>query len=235
VPIVLAPREEVPARVVSTVSRARALKSNAATDGVLRAIGGARASIVIQSPSFILNPQLLQAFTEASDRGVDIVLLTNSPTSSDSDISQSLFIDSWPEIMARVPRLRIFTARSRQMQHAKRAVFDGPLALVGTWNLDPFSTKMNSETLVATWSAAFATRNRDEMLALTRGMDEYRIARGPDGTPLRHPQGQAAAGQVVVVFGPGQQVDAQRIASLRSTKAWLLGLRNLWDFDAVVW
>ena len=235
VPTTFLPRVQVDARVVATVSRARSLKSNAATDAVLRAIAGARSDIVIQSPSFILSPQLLRAFEEASARGVSITVLTNSPLSSDSAIAQSLFIDSWPELMARIKTLRIFTARIKQMQHAKRAVFDDELSFLGTYNLDPFSTKMNSETIIASWSTLVAAQTRTELTARLAMMDEYRIARDGFGRAQRHPQGHARAGQVVVLFGPRDQVSPAQIEAIEGVKAWLLGLQNLWDFDVVVW
>jgi putative cardiolipin synthase len=235
VPTTFLPRTQVDARVVATLSRARALKSNAASDALLRAIGGARKDIVIQSPSFILNPQLLRAFEEASARGVTITLLTNSPLSSDSRISQALFIDSWPELMARIPTLRIFTPRLKQMQHAKRAVFDDELSFIGTYNLDPFSTKMNSETIVATWSLLVAAQTRTELMAKLPQMDEYRIARDFFGQVQRHPEGHSQAGQVVVKFGPRDQVPQTEIDTIEAVKAGLLGLQNLWDFDVEVW
>jgi|GEM_PF-643544 len=235
VPTTFLPRTQVDAKVVATLSRARALKSNAASDALLRAIGGARKDIVIQSPSFILNPQLLRAFEEASARGVTITLLTNSPLSSDSRISQALFIDSWPELLARIPTLRIFTPRIKQMQHAKRAVFDDELSFIGTYNLDPFSTKMNSETIIAIWSMLVAAQTRTELMARLPQMDEYRIARDFFGQVQRHPEGHPRAGQVVVVFGPRDQVPSAEIDAIEGVKAWLLGLQNLWDFDVEVW
>ncbi|MDP2339958.1 MAG: phosphatidylserine/phosphatidylglycerophosphate/cardiolipin synthase family protein [Deltaproteobacteria bacterium] len=228
-------REQVDVRVVATLSVARAVKSNAVTDAMLRAIGGARREIVLQSPSFILNPPLLLALQEASARGVAITLFTNGPSSSDSKLALSLFIDSWPELMARIPTLRIFTERSKQMQHAKRAVFDDDLSFVGTYNLDPFSTKLNSETVIAVWSATLAARIRDELKAHQVGMDEYLIARNEDGSARRHPDDHPKKGQVVVVWGPRDQVSAELITELENVKGLMTSVQNLWNFDVVTW
>jgi phosphatidylserine/phosphatidylglycerophosphate/cardiolipin synthase-like enzyme len=68
-------------RVVTVRSRVRG-DDNPAVEAVLDAIAGARREIVIQSLSFILKPQPLKAFRRASNRGVAITLLTNSPLSS---------------------------------------------------------------------------------------------------------------------------------------------------------
>jgi putative cardiolipin synthase len=234
-PLPALPRVDAPVCVVSTASRPRSADDDDATDALLRAIAGARQSIVFESPSFILGPALLLALQGASARGVDITVLTNSPRSSDSRFSQALFIDSWPELLARIPRLRIFAARVPQMQHGKRAVFDDDLSFTGTFNLDPFSTQMNSETIVAVLSPPLASSIRSALAARVRQMDEYRIARHPDGRARRHPAGSEHAGDVVVEFGPRDQVDAAEIAQIERVKAFLLGVRPLFDFDVLVW
>jgi putative cardiolipin synthase len=223
------------AKVMATPSRPRAASHNPAADALLRAIAGAQRSIVFETPSFVLGPSLLLALQAASERGVDILVLTNGPRSSDSPFAQSLFIDSWPELMARVPRLRLLVARERQMQHGKRAVFDDALSCTGTFNLDPFSTQMNSETLVCMWSTTLASSIRATLARRTAQMDEYLIARHPSGVVQRHPSGTAQAGNVVVVFGPQQQVGEVEIARLRRTKTFLLAVQPLFDFDVLVW
>lgn len=234
-PLQAPPRVDAPVCVVSTASRPRSAADDDATDALLRAIAGARQSIVLESPSFILGPALLLALQAAGARGVDITVLTNGPRSSDSRFSQALFIDSWPELLARIPRLRIFSARVPQMQHGKRAVFDDDLSFTGTFNLDPFSTQMNSETTVAVLSPRLASSIRSTLAARLSQMDEYRIARHPDGRARRHPSGSDNEGEVVVEFGPRDQVDAIEIARIERVKALLLGVRPLFDFDVLVW
>jgi putative cardiolipin synthase len=234
-PVRWPPRLPATARVSSTPSRPRIDEDDDANDALLRAIAGARDSIVLETPSFILGPSLLLALQAAGARGVDITVLTNGPRSSDSRFAQALFIDSWPELVARIPRLRIFAARAPQMQHGKRIVVDEALAFVGTFNLDPFSTQMNSETVVAMWSPALASSIRATLRARRTEMDEYRIARHADGRARRHPPGTARAGGVIVEFGPRDQVDAAEIERIERTKAFLLAIRPLYDFDALIW
>jgi phosphatidylserine/phosphatidylglycerophosphate/cardiolipin synthase-like enzyme len=222
------------ARIITVRSRVRG-DDNPAVEAVLRAIAGARREIIIQSPSFILTPQLLKAFRKASDRGVAITLLTNSPMSSDSRIAQALFIDSWPELIARIPTLRVFVARRHQMQHAKRMLFDDDLTFIGSYNFDPFSHQMNSETIVASLSPALGSAPRTDLLAVQEHMIEYRVARDAKGRVRRHPHGHPAAGQVIVEQGPRDIAPADEIEAIEGTKTLLLSLQRLWDFDVVVW
>jgi phosphatidylserine/phosphatidylglycerophosphate/cardiolipin synthase-like enzyme len=223
--------------VVSVPSRAQRGQAdeNPTLQAWLLALAGARRSVVIESPSFIVGPAFLLALQAASARGVDITVLTNSPCSSDSRIPQALFVDSWPELLARVPRLRLFVAPAPPMQHGKRAIFDDALAFTGTFNVDPFSTQMNSETIIATWSPRVAARIHDELAARRTRMLEYRIARRSDGTARRHPSGTPRAGEVVVEFGPRDHIGADELARIARIKALLLSVRNGYDFDVVVW
>jgi putative cardiolipin synthase len=225
---------DLDAHIVTVRSRVRS-NDNPAVKAVLQAIDGARREIIIQSPSFILTPQMLKAFRKASERGVAITLLTNSPLSSDSRIPQSLFVDSWPELVARIPTLRVFVAKDHQMQHAKRVLFDDDLTFVGSYNFDPFSHQMNSETIVTALSPEVAAATRADLAVVKERMVEYRVARDEEGRVRRYPRGHAAAGLVMVEFGPRDVAPAVELEALAGTKALLLGLQHLWDFDVVVW
>jgi putative cardiolipin synthase len=92
-----------------------------------------------------------------------------------------------------------------QLLHGKVGVFDGRVTLLGSYNLDLLSAKVNGEITAAVWSPDFARQNLDVIEGLiARGepdVYEYRIARDAAGQPLRHPAGHADAGRVVVAFG----------------------------------
>lgn len=87
----------------------------------------------------------INLFADIAKRSVQITMLTNSPLSTDNALSQTFFLEQWPELMARVPTLRLFVAGDRHTLHSKLAVIDGQLALIGTYNLDPLSIAINSE------------------------------------------------------------------------------------------
>jgi putative cardiolipin synthase len=229
-------RYEAEVRVVSAASRAVRL-DDSATDALVRAIGGARERIMFQSPYFILTPRVLRALERASRRGVEIVVITNSPISSDNLPSQALFIDTWPELMARIPTLRVFVSATRQMLHAKRATFDDELTLIGTYNIDPLSAHVNSEMMLSVWSREFNAQNRAGLDTMRRSnaMIEYKIARDGRRRAMRYPGGDPREGQVIVAYGPRDHVPAEQIDELVTLKHLLVGLRAIWDFEVVAW
>ena len=214
------PRARAEVRVLdSTVRRVRA--DDPVTEGLRRLLASAGRRIVIVSPYLVLSPAAVEALAEAGRRGVAITLLTNSPTSSDNALSQAYFAEQWPELLARVPNLRLFVRGDGHNIHAKTAAFDGEVAVVSTYNLDPLSMAVNGEIAVVAWSPELAARLEASAAAmLAAGAPstwEYRIARGPDGAPLRGPDGRPE-----IEFGPGDHTTRSRWSSL---EAWWAAIR----------
>jgi phosphatidylserine/phosphatidylglycerophosphate/cardiolipin synthase-like enzyme len=218
--------------VVAAASRAQR-KDPTINRSVMQLMSGAQHTVHFESPFFLLTTDLVPAFEQLSARGVDVTVLTNSPASSDNPISQALFIDGWPEVLARAKNLRLFVVTERPMLHAKRAVFDDEVTLVGSYNLDPLSARVNSELIAAVRSGAFARLNADQLNARRRAADvlEYRIARGADGTALRHPRGHPRAGRVVVEFGPRDHCPPEQIRDLERLRGQVLSLAGFFDFE----
>lgn len=212
-------------------------QTRAIEDAIVTALDGAREKIVVESPYLVLTPRLLAAFEQASARGVPIVVLTNGPESSDNPPSQALFIDTWPELMARLPTLRLFVRKERPTLHAKRFVIDDELTLIGTYNLDPLSARLNSEVVLGVWSKGFAAENRREIEGrIGDGASvEYRIERDAAGRAVRHPAGHPRAGRVVVIFGPADHTPPARLELLAAQKAPLLRLAGAAGMDLVAW
>ena len=229
-------RHAVQAQVVRASSRLQHVDESANL-ALMQAAAGAQKSIVLQTPYFLPSKRLLQTLTLAGRRGVKITILTNSPVSTDNPSSQALFIDSWPELLARIPNSRLFVGATPQMLHVKRAVFDDQLTFVGSYNIDPFSAHMNSELMLAVWSEAFNAESRAEIDARRHSpaVLEYRIVRDARGVARRYPKGSARAGQVVVDFGPRDHVPQARIDELVALKEFLIGTRGFWDFEVLVW
>lgn len=225
------PRSQV-AEAHVIASRGRADEhDDAANDAIVRSIATARHRVWIQSPYFMMTPRLLGALERAAARGVEIIAVTNGPSSSDNDPSQALFIDTWPELEARVPTLRVF-AGAGPMLHTKRVLIDDALTLIGSHNLDPLSAQLNSEVVVAVWSRAInhaAQVEIGELLDSGR-VYEYRIRRGADGRAQRD-----ADGSVIVTFGPRHHLSPRRLEELRALKRFLLSVRGIWDLEFVAW
>jgi phosphatidylserine/phosphatidylglycerophosphate/cardiolipin synthase-like enzyme len=233
-PRALPPSLSAEVRVVSGKSRYVA-EDDSVNGALVRCLASARRTIEIETPYFVLTPRLLRALTEASARGVAIRVMTNSPVSSDNAVAQALFVDSAPELLARMGRLRIFVPTGEQALHLKRIVIDDQLTLLGTFNMDPFSAHLNSETLVAVWSRAL---NRTSRRGAERRMAdalEYRIVRDALGRVLRYPDGSAQAGRVMMVFGPADHTPPERLAELAGIKEVVVGFRDAWDFEVAVW
>jgi cardiolipin synthase C len=161
----------------------------------------ARKEIFIQSPYLVLSDRIVSLLEDAAARGVHITVLTNSPVSSDNAMSQAFFLEQWPEVLARVPTLRIYVAGDRHNLHSKLGAVDNELALVGTLNLEPISMAVNSEMVAAIWSKQFSRRLLQKPLNLISagppGVYEYRIKRDKTGQALRDENGR-----VEVLFGP---------------------------------
>ena len=230
----LVPDVTAEVRVVS--ARSRALDNDDIVNAsVVRCIGGAQRNVVIETPYFVLTPRLLAVLQEASARGVTINVMTNSPVSSDNDVPQSLFVGAVPELLARIPTLRLFVPKNGQTLHLKRIIVDDELTLVGTYNFDPFSMHLNSETVVGVWSDVFNRSSRQEADARITQAFEYRVQRDSAGRVHRYPEGHPYAGQVVMVFGPRDHVSAERLAELADVKELMMSVRNMFDFDVVTW
>lgn len=232
----LGPEHSSDVRVIGAASLMQNQKDGPG-EALVMAIRGAKKRITLESPYFVLTPQTLEALEEAAKRGVAINVITNSAMSTDNPMSASLLLDTWPELMARVPTMRMFVRSHRPTLHAKRAVFDDALTLIGSYNLDPMSAYVNSETIVAVWSRSFNAQTRDEMERRLGGghMLEYKIARDADGRPQRYPRGHELAGHVIVEYGPRDHVPPAQVSSLVAEKDLMLGLKDLWDVPLVIY
>ena len=142
------------------------------------------------------NPDLDQEFRRLVDT---FIHLANEHI--DNAMSQAFFQQQWPQLLARVPGLRLFVTGDRRTLHSKLMVFDDRLALVGTYNLDPVSMGLNSEIMAAVWSAPFAQRvgalPRKVLARGTPTVYEYKIKRNARGEPVLDKNGKP-----IVAFGP---------------------------------
>ena len=203
--------ERIFAEVRLVDSRCRLLEpDDFITRSLIRLVRSAREEIFIQSPYLVLPQEAADILAEVAARGVKITILTNSPLSSDNPMSQGFFMEQWPQLLARVPGLRIYVAGDRHNLHGKLAVFDNRLALVGTYNLDPLSMALNSELVTAAWSPPLAS----DILHMRRQLIDkgapqvyqYRIKRDAKGNPAFD-----GSGRPVVEFGPENHIPEEKM------------------------
>jgi putative cardiolipin synthase len=200
------------------------------TEGLVRLVESARHTILIQSPYLVLSKEGAEVLAGAGRRGVATTILTNSPVSSDNALSQAFFLEQWPEILARVTKLRLFVAGREHNLHDKIAVFDDELALVGTYNLDPTSMALNSEVVAAAWSAEFARAVAKEprriIAAGSPNVYEYTIARDGAGNPTRD-----ADGHLRITFGPRDHCTPEQWVTLGAYWTTLKAVKEFTGFS----
>jgi len=126
----------------------------------------AKRRILIANAYFVPSRALTDALGRAAARGVDVTIVTNSPASNDiaavAKVSRWLYRKLLDVNRAGAPgEISIYEWRGPDADegtlHAKVAVFDDDTAIVGSYNLDPRSERLNSETAVALRSPSVAT------------------------------------------------------------------------------
>ncbi len=151
----------------------------------LKLIERAQNEVLIANAYFVPTASLRKALTDAARRCVSIRLISNSPETNDlPEISlvgrghyrELLEVNATPDVAA-CPNgdagLRIWewvgqapdeAVRSQGTMHSKYAVIDGTRALVGSYNLDPRSERLNSETAVVFLQPELAKQLRQSFL-----------------------------------------------------------------------
>ncbi len=145
------------------------LKETYIQQAYVKLIERAQHEVLVANAYFVPTPSIATALADAAKRCVAVRLISNSPETNDlPEISlvgrgyygDLLAVNDSPEVAAcRNPDagLRIWEwvgqaadepARSQGTMHSKYAVVDGSRSLVGSYNLDPRSEKLNSETAV---------------------------------------------------------------------------------------
>ncbi|MBF0547601.1 MAG: phosphatidylserine/phosphatidylglycerophosphate/cardiolipin synthase family protein [Candidatus Riflebacteria bacterium] len=197
---------EVPIKIIDKNSLVG--PRNDITEQLVRFIDGARKEIIIQNPYVVLSDRMDAALKRATKRGVQIIVHTNSPTSTDSFATQAMFYADWKRILKEIPTCRIFVYSGQRKLHAKTFVFDGQISIVGTYNMDLISEQVNSEVVSAVKSIEFATELRNEIFKDISISKQYQIEVEADGT-------------IKSVYGPDD---------LPGKKMWLLHLMSKFTF-----
>lgn len=137
--------------------------SGATTHFLADLLRGAKHSVTIQSPYLIPNDTALALFKEAIARGVSVRISTNSLANNDNLKAVSGYLRRRKEILASGVKVFEFKPQpgiQRNLQeryaivkdkpifviHAKTLVVDGSKVFIGTFNLDPRSMNLNTES-----------------------------------------------------------------------------------------
>ena len=151
------------------------------TQAYLKLIRDAKSEILIANAYFVPSKTLISALKDAATRGVRIAILTNGLETNDLpditivgrsyykellSVNQNLMAPKGPpenggiQIWEWQGRKAQEKTRKQGTFHAKFAVFDREISLVGSHNLDPRSENLNSETAIV-----FESKPLSEQLA----------------------------------------------------------------------
>jgi phosphatidylserine/phosphatidylglycerophosphate/cardiolipin synthase-like enzyme len=154
------------------------------TAALIGLVREAKESIVIQTPYLVTTDVGLAVFAGAEARGVEVRILTNSLASTDNILAfagykkgADALLAAGVELFELKPHLVgqreimngpiVQRYRSDMALHAKSMVVDGRIAVVGSFNLDPRSANLNTESITVMYSDAVARhllgRMEDEM------------------------------------------------------------------------
>lgn len=159
-------------------------------------IDQAQASVVLEAPYFVMSNSMQQSLVNARARGVQVILLTNS-LATNKMLVYAAYSNQKRFLLGIGVELWEF-AGPRPL-HAKSAVIDGYLSIIGSYNFDPRSEHLNTEVAIVVNDAPFAQELGDSIGE--RLSNSYRV--GPDGRMLgatkRHP---AAARTKILAIQP---------------------------------
>jgi cardiolipin synthase C len=107
-----------------------------------------RTSVLIETPYLVPTKELMDDLGELRKRGVKkIEMITNSSASND-DLLVSIGYEAAKRKLLRLG-VDLWEYKGPNTIHAKSAVLDDKLALIGSFNMDPRSQHLNTETAVA--------------------------------------------------------------------------------------
>jgi len=157
----------------------------AISDEILELVANARHSIILESPYLFVSRDLDDALAQAQCRGVHVVILTNSLATTDQMMVYAGYSNQKKKLLARGIELWEFAGPDHF--HAKAALIDGCISVIGSYNFDPRSEHLNTETAVVTCHPSVAA---DLSASMAKHFaNAWRI--GADGRPIgassRHP------------------------------------------------
>ncbi len=154
---------------------------NDITDSIVQLIDATEKEIIIQNPYVVLTEKAMASLQRANDRGVRIILHTNSPISSNSLLTQAFFIKDWMKMQLAMPQLEVWVFTIKRLIHSKVFVFDRKVTIVGTYNMDPMSEDINSEVLACINSGSFGTRTALSIIEDLKSSRKYSLGLSKDG------------------------------------------------------
>jgi putative cardiolipin synthase len=130
-------------------------KSKAISDTILSTIQHAKKNIIAVSPYLIPPLHFMRAIKKASNRGVHITLISNSAQISDAKIIAAAYMNDRKKYLKL--GIDIYEYNGKKMLHDKLFLIDDSIAIVGSYNFDNISYKMNSEVITKITDSIFGS------------------------------------------------------------------------------
>ena len=169
----------------------------------------AQTQVTMMSPYLIPGPLGVEVMREITERGVRIVVVTNSLASTDEPLAYGGYRPYRPEMLrlgaqiwelsstrARGSiRLGLFGSKVERL-HAKAVIFDGSTLYIGSMNLDPRSDLHNTEIGLIMRSPELAAQV-SKLIDGLRQQGAWRVRLAPNGVDLEWVSGAGDAETVL--------------------------------------
>ncbi|WP_426359429.1 phospholipase D family protein [Pseudocolwellia sp. HL-MZ19] len=176
--------------------------SGLSTDKLIELVRNAKKSIIIQTPYLVTTDLSRDLFKALTDKGVEIKILTNSLASNDNleafngyQRDRKKLLKTGVEIYEFKPdaeiRQKIMSeVMDKQLTtppifglHSKSMVIDDEITVIGTFNLDPRSANLNTESITVIPSKALTLDVKQGMLEEMEPQNAWRTTAdwNPDG------------------------------------------------------
>jgi len=144
-------------------------------------LDSARQSVVIESPYLVPSRAFQEGLRRALARGVHVRILTNSLATTDNLWPQAGYVGHKKELVR--SGVELWEYAGPECLHAKAAVIDGETIVVGSYNLDPRSERLNTELALVARDPSVAAEMRrtlDGHLARATKIDRRGFPEGAD-------------------------------------------------------
>ncbi len=154
-------------------------KSKRIANTILSTLQQANKSIIAVSPYLIPPIPFMKALKAARKRGVKITLISNSPQVSDAKLIAAAYMNDRRKYLKR--GIKVFEYNGEKMLHDKLFLVDDSIAIVGSYNFDNISYRMNSENIAKITDSIFGTSLKAHIHS--RIMDCFEVKKVKDKNP----------------------------------------------------
>lgn len=155
------------------------LKSKRIANTILKNLQQAKTNIIAVSPYLIPPIPFMKALKKASRHGVQITLISNSPQVSDAQIIAAAYMNDRRKYLKH--GIKVYEYNGEKMLHDKLFLIDDSITIVGSYNFDNISYRMNSENIARIIDPDFGKIIKQHIS--TRIKDCFEVKRVKDKNP----------------------------------------------------